>query len=58
MIRKVTVGCVIQDFDEDGTLVSQEFIAGDQVEYEDENGDFVNEPSTSLYHPMNMIQPD
>ena len=57
MIRKVIVGFVVQDFNEDGTLISQEFIAGDQVDYENEEGESVDEPSTSLYHPMNMIEP-
>jgi len=56
MIRKFTVGSVVQDFDDNGNLIFQEFIAGDQVDYEDEDGEAVDEPSAKSYHPMNMIQ--
>jgi hypothetical protein len=38
-IKKITVGFVSQTFDTDlGRFVSQEFVAGDQVDYEDEDG--------------------
>ena len=38
-INKITVGYVSQTFDTDlGRFVSQEFVAGDQVDYEDEDG--------------------
>jgi hypothetical protein len=42
-INKITVGYVSQTFDTDlGRFVSQEFVAGDQVDYEDEDGDPVD----------------
>ena len=34
MKKKVTYGFVVQTFDDDGKCVEQEFIAGDQVEWE------------------------
>jgi hypothetical protein len=42
-INKITVGYVSQTFDTDlGRFVSQEFVAGDQVDYEDQDGDPVD----------------
>lgn len=39
MIRKVTTGYMIQEFDEvNGVWVSQEFITGDDYDWEDEHG--------------------
>jgi len=58
MIRKVTMGFVVQSFNDDGSFVSQDFIAGDEVEYETHNGDVFDESvlSEELYHPFNMEQ--
>ena len=42
-INKITTGFVVQVFDTDlGRFISQEFVAGDQVDYEDEDGDPVD----------------
>jgi hypothetical protein len=42
-VNKITVGFVSQIFDTDlGRFVSQEFVAGDQVDYEDEDGEPVD----------------
>jgi hypothetical protein len=42
-INKITVGFVSQIFDTDlGRFVSQEFVAGDPVDYEDEDGEPVD----------------
>jgi len=41
-IKKITYGFVVQTFDPNtNTWVSQEFIAGDQVQYEDEFGEAI-----------------
>lgn len=54
---KITVGFVVQSFQKntDGKFVcvSQEFIAGDQVDYEDADGNPVEKPDYK-YQPFNM----
>ena len=60
IINKVTVGFVVQKFDDEtGKFISQDFIAGDEVTYEDaEYGDSVNSAAAAnAYFPFNMIQP-
>jgi len=58
LVKKVTVGFVIQTYDKDtGKCVGQEFMAGDQVDYEDENGEAVSWQE-SEYQPFDMIQPE
>ena len=60
-MHKITHGYVKQTFDENGCCLSQEFVAGDEVEWEDLPG-----PTTSvlkyhtdpLYHPFDMVQPE
>ena len=39
--KKITQGFVVQEFDENGKALEQEFVAGDQVEYEIEGDDNV-----------------
>jgi hypothetical protein len=60
-IRKITTGFVVQTFNSEvGNWVNQEFVAGDQVDYEDENGDPVNDkdnPALNQYLTFNMVQP-
>ena len=63
LIKKIITGFVIQELDTDKhAFVSQEFIAGDQIDYEDRNGQSV-EPSRFIvdgqeaYLPFEMIQP-
>jgi len=57
MLKKVTVGFVVQTFDPyAGKFVSQEFVAGDEVTYENEMGDVVDE--WEEYLPFNMVQPE
>lgn len=58
MIAKTTVGFVVQNFDDDGKCISQSFIAGDQVDWEDENGDPIDEPDNVEYFPFEMKQPE
>lgn len=40
IIKKITVGFVIQTYDTSlGKFMSQEFVAGDQVDFENESGE-------------------
>jgi len=55
IIKKIVYGYVVQTFEGDD-CVEQEFIAGDQVEWEDENGEQLDLDFTP-YHPMEMKQP-
>ena len=55
-VNKVTTGFVIQRFDtETRQFVAQEFIAGDQVDFETEYGEPVE--SFNEYLPFEMKQP-
>jgi hypothetical protein len=51
---KITPGYVFQTF-EDGKCISQEFIAGDQDDYEDVNGNPLPETPDYEYQPFNMV---
>ena len=62
IVKKITVGYVIQDFDtKTKKFVSQEFIAGDDCTYEDVNGDVLGKVSLAKveneYLPYDMVQP-
>lgn len=65
MFKKITEGCVVQTFDDKGNCISQEFIAGEPVEFETEDGkimchdDVTDEDNAYLkaYYPFNMEQP-
>jgi len=58
IIDKITVGFVVQRYDtEEDKFVSQEFIAGDEVSYEDELGVAV-EVDDFPYLPFDMVQPE
>jgi hypothetical protein len=58
MYNKITIGFVIQAFNNDGECISQEFIAGDQVDYEDTEGwPLDNIPEKEQYQPFDMVQP-
>jgi len=64
VIKKITYGFVIQNFDTDKQeFINQEFVAGDQVEFEID-GDGINEEdfedrlvSHDGYLPFEMVQP-
>ena len=65
LIYKFTTGFVKQTFDtEQGKFVSQEFTAGDCVEYEDEHQfpvfpeRFKDENGKKCYLPFDMVQPE
>lgn len=57
---KITTGFVIQTFNDAGECIRQEFIAGDQVDYEFD-GYPINVTDMPLkgdeYQPFNMVQP-
>lgn len=56
--NKITIGFVIQRFDKETCkCISQEFVAGDDVSYEDEAGELIEAPATEQYYPFDMIQP-
>lgn len=65
LIKKITEGYVTQTFDTDKQeFVSQEFKAGDMVDFEDDDGNGINQAdfenrlvSHSGYLPFNMVQP-
>ena len=64
LIRKITTGFVIQTFDtETKQFTNQEFIAADQVEVEDVNGNPLDEAGNDIpaefdeYLPFEMVQP-
>ena len=56
-MNKITNGFVIQKY-KDGECTEQEFIAGDECEWEDEGGNIIDEPSNAEYMPYNMVQPN
>ena len=59
--NKITHGYVIQQF-KDGKAVNQSFVAGDEVCYEDMNGNTVSPysetPTDEPYLPFDMKQPE
>ena len=58
--KKVVVGYVVQSYNDNGTPESQEFIAGDEVTYEDEfYGEPIDPPTEKeVYLPYDMVQPN
>jgi hypothetical protein len=56
--RKITVGFVVQEFDENGLPVFQEFISSDEVNYENEFGEHIPRPDNEEYLPYHMVQPE
>ena len=59
-VHKKTTGFVIQVFDtETGRCVEQSFVAGDDVQYEDECGEPVDwREANGAYQPFEMVQPE
>ena len=54
---KITTGFVVQTFDDDGNPESQEFVAGDQCDYENEFGEPIDSPANENYLSYDMVQP-
>ena len=63
LVRKITVGFVVQVFDtEKKRFVSQQFVAGDQCDYEDEKGaaaakSLLETHGKEAYLHFDMVQP-
>jgi hypothetical protein len=59
MVKKITTGFVIQNYDEDtGLCVSQEFVAGDHdEEWANEDSEKVSPLENAVYQPYTMEQP-
>lgn len=62
IVKKITEGCVIQQFDtKTGKFVSQEFVAGSDVSYEDPDGNPIGKVSQAkidkAYLSYDMVQP-
>ena len=58
---KITHGYVMQKFNDLGDCVEQEFVAGDEVEYEQDGSpiNMIHMPRKGHeYHPFNMEQPN
>lgn len=65
IVRKVTYGCVVQTIDtEKNEFLDQEFIAGDECQYEDEHGPidisdiWDGENKIEPYLNYDMVQPE
>lgn len=62
LYNKVTIGFVVQTFDDWGNCLKQEFIAGDDVQYELEDGTEINSENMPFggneYFPFEMVQPE
>ena len=63
LVNKVTTGFVVQVFDTElKRFVSQHFVAGDQCDYEDGNGEPVDRKALEVdgveaYLPFDIVQP-
>jgi hypothetical protein len=63
LVKKITVGFVIQVFDTElKRFVLQEFVAGDECQYEDKNGvpvcsEALEVDGEEAYLPFDMVQP-
>lgn len=55
--KKITTGFVIQTY-RDKKCIGQEFIAGDQVDWENEKGEGVPYQENHEYQCFDMVQPD
>ncbi len=55
--RKITTGWVTQVFNDKDNCVEQEFFAGDQVDWEDQDGEPIGPPGAHTYQPFDMVQP-
>jgi hypothetical protein len=55
---KITIGFVIQSYNTRGECFKQEFIAGDEVSWEDEDGNPIDPLPNARYQPFDMVQPE
>ena len=55
--KKITVGFVVQHFNDRGQCTFQEFICEDICEYENEKGENIDNPENEIYQSYGMVQP-
>lgn len=55
--RKITIGYVVQTFNDEGKCIEQEFFAGDEVEWEGDDRKPIEADLTCEYQPFHMVQP-
>jgi hypothetical protein len=64
ILNKTTTGFIVQKFDsESGRCISQEFVAGDQVVWEDQRGNSIEDGQYGIdlegfYYPAELKQPE
>ena len=58
MKRKITYGFVIQNYSDNGSPESQQFVSGDQVEYDDGPAGNTIDGDDLPYLPFDMTQPE
>jgi len=62
LYNKITVGFVVQTFNDEGTCLKQEFVASDETTYELEDGNEINQVNMPFggneYFPFDMVQPE
>lgn len=61
LIKKITTGFVVQTWDDvEKKWISQEFVAGDQVDWEEDDGTpiDIDDKGEPPYHPFHMVQPE
>ena len=60
--NKMTIGFVIQTFNDEGECLSQEFMASDEITYELEDGTVISQEDMPFggdeYFPFDMVQPE
>lgn len=57
MKRKITEGEVIQTFNDEGECIAQEFVAGDQVAWKDDDDELIDWDDNCKYQRFDMVQP-
>ena len=55
--RKITYGHVVQTFNDEGKCIEQEFVVGDQVEWEGDDLEPIDADTDCEYQPFHMVQP-
>jgi hypothetical protein len=62
LYNKVTIGFVVQTFNDEGECLSQEFMASDETTYELEDGTAINQEDMPFggneYFSFDMVQPE
>lgn len=56
-MRKITVGFVVQNYKK-GKCIDSEFVASDEVTWENDLGEQIDPPKNEVYFPFEMVQPN